>query len=324
MIIAHHFAVHSNFKFPADSITVNNLWKQFISLGTIGDDIFVLISGYFLIKSREVKKLKIFDLWLRMFFYSVVFFAIFVFSGLNAFSWLEAIKCSFPVVNVKWWFMTVYFVLYLVHPYLNILLNNLSREEYKKFLILIFTLLSVIPSFASLPFVGFVSNSFTRFISIYSLAGYFRLYGEDFEKKKFLVYGVIFLFVNFLSAAYFNYIGWKNPYFGAHTTTILGIISPFTILAGLCFLLGFRGLHIKNNKFINTIAAAMFGVYLIHENSLMRPFLWQKVFKNASFQNSPYLIPYSIGVVILVFVVCTLIELVRSKIFKIISRGRLN
>ena len=75
----------------------------------------------------------------------------------------------------------------------------------------------------------------------------------------------------------------------------------------------------------STVAAsATFGVYLIHDNNLVRPFLWRVVFKNASFQNSPYLIPYSIGVVILVYVACTAIEILRSKIFKIISCSKLS
>ena len=89
-------------------------------------------------------------------------------------------------------------------------------------------------------------------------------------------------------------------------------------------LIGFNSLKIPHSKIINLLASATFGVYLIHDNNFVRPFLWHKVFMNASFQNSPYLIPYSIGVILLVYVVCTLIELTRSRIFKMLSSGYLS
>ena len=55
----------------------------------------------------------------------------------------------------------------------------------------------------------------------------------------------------------------------------------------------------------------IFGVYLIHDDNLVRPFLWETLFKDASYANSNLLILYSIAVIILVFIVCTLIELFR-------------
>ena len=47
-IVAHHFAVHSGFDFPVNTISINRLWIQFIQIGgKIGVDIFVLISFVF-------------------------------------------------------------------------------------------------------------------------------------------------------------------------------------------------------------------------------------------------------------------------------------
>ena len=104
----------------------------------------------------------------------------------------------------------------------------------------------------------------------------------------------------------------------------LAITVGVTIAAALCLLAGFRGLNIPYSKLINTIASATFGVYLIHDSNLVRPFLWLEVFRNASFQDSSYLIPYSVAVILIVYLVCTLLELVRSKIFMVISRGGLS
>ena len=60
MIIAHHFACHSNFDFPLTEVTFNRVWIQFMHLGgKIGVDVFVLISGYFLINQKEIKVNKV-------------------------------------------------------------------------------------------------------------------------------------------------------------------------------------------------------------------------------------------------------------------------
>jgi len=320
MIIAHHFAVHGGFNFLVNSVTINRLWYQFILMGNLGNNLFLFITGYFLVKSPGLKFLKLFNFWIKLFFYSVLFFYLFVFLGLENFSWKEAFGSLMLVPRTKWWFATTYFALYLIHPYLNILLNNLSREEYKKFLILIFTCWSIIPTLTSLPFEG---SRLLSFVCLYSLAAYFRLWGQDFGNKKFIFYGIGFLLLNFLLTVSLDFAGLKIPALGTYASYFSGMMSPLSILWTLFLFLGFLGLNIKN-KFINLIGAATFGVYLIHEDMFIRPFLWFQLFKNASFQDSPYLIPYSIFVVILVFIVCTLIEILRSKIFRLISRGRLS
>ena len=322
MIVAHHFAVHGGFEFPIASVTINRLWQQFIFMGgSLGNNIFVLISGYFLIKSNGIKINKIFALWLKVFFYSVLIFAVFTLSGFHAFSWKEAISSLLPITRGNWWFASAYFVLYLIHPYLNTLLRRFSRDEYKKFLIMMFLYWSIIPTFLITSFCG---SSLVDFMCLYSLAGYVRLWAKDFGNKKFICYGIGFIALNFLSAILFDFVGIKIPVFGKGAMYFYGMMKPFTLFATFCLLCGFSGLKIKNNKLINILASATFGVYLIHDSGLVRPFLWLTVFKNASFQNSPYLIPYSIGVVILVYIVCTAIEILRSKIFKIISCGRLS
>ncbi len=62
---------------------------------------------------------------------------------------------------------------------------------------------------------------------------------------------------------------------------------------------------------INIISSATFGGYLIHDNDIIRTLLWKTLFKNSSYADSQYLIPYTIFEIVVVFVVCTAIELIR-------------
>jgi hypothetical protein len=70
----------------------------------------------------------------------------------------------------------------------------------------------------------------------------------------------------------------------------------------------------KYHKWINTIASATFGVYLIHDNNIIRSLLWIDWFNNAKYQDSLLLIPYSVFVVTVVYVVCSAIDLLRQHI----------
>ena len=103
-----------------------------------------------------------------------------------------------------------------------------------------------------------------------------------------------------------------------------GMMKIFTLLASVCFFLGFKSLEIPQSKIINTIASATFGVYLLHLNEYSNKFLWNGIFSTASFQKSPYLIPYTFAVILTVFISCTILELLRSKIFRTLTRGYLS
>ena len=53
-----------------------------------------------------------------------------------------------------------------------------------------------------------------------------------------------------------------------------------------------------------------------------RPLLWKRIFENARYQNSLKIIPYSIAVEAFVFVVCTIVELLRQRVFALIFKSR--
>ncbi len=62
---------------------------------------------------------------------------------------------------------------------------------------------------------------------------------------------------------------------------------------------------------LNTISAAMFGVYLIHDNEDVRVFIWDTLFNSSSYSENSMLILYSLLIILLVFTCCTMIELLR-------------
>jgi len=72
-----------------------------------------------------------------------------------------------------------------------------------------------------------------------------------------------------------------------------------------------ENINLKPIKIINLIGASTFGVLLIHDNIYVRNYLWESLFKNASFANSGYLTIYEIIVVFVVFSICIAIDMLR-------------
>ena len=322
MIIGHHIYRHGEFDFPVNIITINKLWTQFLLIGgNLGNNIFVLISGYFLVKSYGVKWLKLFNLWIRAFFWAVSIYLLFVFFGIEIPSIRTLLRVMCPITKPINWFIATYFVMYLVHPYVNIFLRSLTRGEYKKFIASVFIYWSIIPMITK---SNFQANALINFICIYSLAGYVRLWADDFGSRKYIFFGALFALANFFLVILVDIVAMKYNHFTVYTEYFLGMMRPFTVLSSLCMFIGFK--HFKiSSRAINLIASATLGVYLTHENEFVRKsFLWQDIFHMAQLKDSPYLIPYTLVAIVIVYIVCTLIELLRSKIFSTFSRAKLS
>ena len=132
MIVMHHFAIHGGFSFAAQTLTVPRFWYSFIIMGgKTGVNIFVLISGYFLINDRyKFPKLKnVLKLLGQVLFYSVIFTAIFGFLGLKKITRTLLIETFLPVTYGSYWFASAYVVLYLLHPFINVLLLKLKNAN---------------------------------------------------------------------------------------------------------------------------------------------------------------------------------------------------
>ena len=55
--------------------------------------------------------------------------------------------------------------------------------------------------------------------------------------------------------------------------------SIIVVLIAVELLNAFRKMKPFYNKWINVIASATFGVYLIHDNELVRPYIWNEIFQ---------------------------------------------
>ena len=63
---------------------------------------------------------------------------------------------------------------------------------------------------------------------------------------------------------------------------------------------------------INYLAKYTFGIYLIHDNPLLRDLIWQSLFETTQYQNSPYILLHFLLCTVIIFITCAFIDFLRS------------
>lgn len=316
MIMFHHFAYHGNFEWNFNEVTLPHLWYDFILMGgKVGVDIFVLISGYFLIENTEklFQPKKLLKFWGQVVFYSIMTYLLSVMLRLNAFEIKQLIKVCLPITYPGWWFASTYFMLYLIHPFLNKLLHGLSKTEYQYLILMMVLCWSIIPTATT---QLFESNSLLWFVTLYGIAGYVNLYGgnQKLQSKHYFSLYFMVLIIAYTVSTTFLFLGTKKEEWSTHAIDFFEIERLPILLMAITLFMGFVTLKMNYHKWINMIASATFGVYLIHDSSYIRYYLWTNIFKINQYQDSTFLILYSILVVFILYVSCTMIDLIRKKL----------
>ncbi len=185
MILFSHYALHGGFQLTTPLLAFsgaeafNHLFLCSLKYGGFGVAVFMIISGYCGIHSTfKVRKviLLIAQVWL----YSVAIYGICLATGLIKFNLLDCIKNFFPILFQQYWFATAYIILYLMSPYLNKLLNRLTRQEFHRFLGIMLVLWCLLPTFTMQSMYG---REIPKFVMLYTLGAYLRLYPDHILSK---------------------------------------------------------------------------------------------------------------------------------------------
>lgn len=210
----------------------------------------------------------------------------------------EIFHYFFPILYSVNWFATTYVCLLMITPVLNILLKKLTKRQLEIFLLSFLLFQSLLPTILQ---TSYQLNELGWFIVLYFIAAYLRNHCQlsTGNWRNHLLIAVILYFMLWGFYTYSEKYMYENSF--------------LVILIALELFLAFIKMEPFYNQKVNIIASATFGVYLIHDNPLMRSFLWGHVFKNQSAFGRKGFIVYSFFAVLLVFVSCTIIDLVRQK-----------
>lgn len=322
-IVLHHYAYHSTLKWTVYNLNYSgslriNLFLHYI--GKLGVVIFVMIGAYFLCKKRFNFQRPL-NLTITMFFYSFSIYIVMKYI-LRLYIWgpdtLERTLLPFPLPS-GYWFVYSYIVMLLFMPLLNIIINSLSQAQLK-YVILGLTILWSFLTVGLMIFNNkpdttvddFGYTPATYFILIYFVGAYIRLYGNKgilSSRKKLMLGSIICL----MFTAFLAY-GSVKPKIYQGMLALFDLNSPIVLISAVFIFSYFKCINWKN-RYINYIASSMFGVYLIHENSFIRPYLWTQIISSQLVAKSPvhYLL-LGLTYSILVFICCVIMDIFVRKL----------
>lgn len=320
IIVAHHYVVNSGLLACIDEKSVLDLKDYFLLIlgwgGKTGINCFVLITGYYMCKSKITFK-KYMKLLAEVIFYSIVIYFLFVLSGYIQFSRISLTHAIFPFFDISSGFTSCFLLFYLFIPYINILVNNMNEKQHIRLILLCAFIYTVLPSLLK---GNVIFNYITWFTIIYIIASYLRIYQKEiFDNKLLITLLLIFsillswLSVIVIANSTVNQSGaiYTCYHYVNDSNKILALIT--SVFAFLFF----KNLNIEYSQTINKIAASTFGVLQIHTNGeYMRTWLWQTVCKNVQiYQMQSFIVIFlhSVVSVILIYTICTFIDQLRIK-----------
>ena len=305
LIIIHHIAYHvitkqlgnTTFNLYNYGEMFNNfmyykrltLVEYFLAFGKIGNFLFIIISGYFLIDKKNIDLFKPAKKLLTQLVYVIIvlLLASFIYSKFNS-EFTGGIV--FSDINGLWWFVGYYFVIVVIAKlFLNKYLNKFDNKEYLAFLAVLFVLCQFL--FPRGIIDKALSSVLVYGIFVYSLGGYIKKYNPFNNIRSIVFVLLIILSFAIMTLSYRNQVQhdianaiYNNQIVYYQSFVNYTEYSIIVFVIGLsCFEL-FRRLNIKNSKVINYVASTTFMIYLLHDNefthTITRGFNWIAPFHN--------------------------------------------
>ena len=286
------------------------------SLGIVSVNVFVLISGWFRVKTDTRRVLK--------FVFQILFFWIGGYLACLLAKTTEPsltgfLHCFF---FTKWdWYIKAYLVLFIIAPILNTFVDHASEMQLRNVVIAFFLFQS------TYSWIGGGSRFFVSsygplsFIGLYLLAQYVRgISGKgrrtpfDFPKYVDLL---IFLASAILNTVFALILIDEDRFM---LNLVYAYCSPLVILSALYLLLFFSKLEMRRNSFINWVGASSFAVYLLHSQYDIRQLFNQAVINlDSSFHGVA-----AAGMILLfllfTFIVAVLLDQIRIWTWDLIDR----
>lgn len=282
-------------------------------------NIFGLISGY-VGYGRKFKPVSLLNLWLRIVFWTVIISSIFVLTGKKSIDF-EIIKITLlPIISKSYWYMTGYFVVAILSPLINILIDKVDARLIWAVVIIVTIGLTVV--------INTSGNNAVWLLILYIYGALIKK--GELLKEKPVWFGItgyaLCIIITFIAAAFHMDGGLSlNRYlWGFFCGKAYGLwpASVTMLIAAISILL--IGINIKTNqkddKYIGFVTPLILSVYLIH----VHPLLYKEM---GDFM--VWIIKYGWGVEIAgillvtvsIYIICLFLDYWREKLFEAVMRN---
>lgn len=285
LIVLHHNAVHALYPeiLNYESTYIDStIMLYFHSILFIGVNLFVLISGYFGIKTN-----------VRSFFKLYVYVAVYAFissfireiyvtmqniGSLDSYNVYAVIRNTiFPFSNSKLWFIQVYVALFLLAPLLQVTIQALSKIQYIQALVILTIVNVYLGYYVGVEDINADGYTLANFIYLYFIGAYTSRYTNlQSEKTKKRRYWMATFFLCVIGWGFVTYIAHLRGGRGIDGSTAAYLRSftynnPFIIVMAVslfCFIMSYD----FKSKIINWLASSCLAVYMVQESIV--PYHW--------------------------------------------------
>ncbi len=297
---------------------------------------FALATGYLMV-GKKLKYRKIVPMWLTVFFYTLLLMII----G-NAY-WPDFVKgwdwaYVTPVTSAAYWYFTAYVFLFFCIPFLNKMIDNLTRRDHM--ILLLTGFLLIVGANA----IGIVNADPFRTSSGYSAVWliYLYLFGAGVKKHGFFtripawvaLVGYVGSVLVTWASQYVMYALLQNLPEGTVFYNVLNrygfkhlisYTSPTIVCSGVFLMIFCLNVRLPKllHKPLRWTAPHVFQVYIIHQHYV----LWNKIIKNRfvdyAQMSTGNMVLSVLGTVGILFLQCLCIDIVRYWLFKLLHIDKL-
>lgn len=286
-------------------------------------DLFLMISGFFLCTKKDRGFSKPIELIMQVVIFNCGLFLMKLALGTETLTVSRLLEYIIPAN----YFVVLYIAVYLISPYLNILIENLETKQLRLFVITYALVFSVYPTLVDM--FGVITGKAWWGLSTIGLSG-----SEDgYTVVNFMLMYIIGAYLRNDIAA-FSKVQTRTIVIlllgCASILTIWALINektawaycnPVVILLSALILLLFLRLQIGVNRIINKLAEGAFSVFLLH--GVFLPYIGIPYFAPG---NPVVLLVHIALSTIIIFGSCYIIHIVYSfvmqSVFKKLKRGR--
>ena len=286
--------------------------------GSIGVALFFMITGYFSTYAKQRLRLKkILICYAHYYALNVIAFVYMLVKKHEymLYSKTESIGSVADPFNSHLWFVTAYIFLTLLAPYLNEVVDKLSAKSVRQLCICMFIFFEFINANA----ITMVNNAHLYLHGIlvgvfyYTVGACIRRHCDSVPHKQ----------ANGRSYVLLSSVCVMLWFASALTDGTIACVIPNAACAITLFIM-FCMMPEHESRVINQVASTTFGIYLGHESVCLREVLFavllnglaERTVPLAEQHASPYYAMYALLTILIVFLICMSIDLIRQKYFE--------
>lgn len=236
----------------------------------------------------------------------------------------------YPIIFTDYWYFNHYSIMNLYLPIINKGIISMSFKSMKNCIIILFLFFSCIGEAKNYTRrfirndIFLLNNGFSHFwlLILYFYGSYLGRFKTNKKNKNYFFY-FKFIFLIFFSSylrnqlIYYKMKKFKNN----NIYKNIDFTIPSEVLISISVIILFSNIQFKNKFIIKSISffsPLTFGVYLIHNHVLIREIIFTKYFFwILKYQKSFKLFLVEILSSLVVFLICSLIDYIRYKLFNI-------